>query len=101
MKQSKKSAKPDEGPRRKPTGCDYAERVLTGKLMLDEVPEAWRDMVASMLIHPVWLKAAEVIRHADKDRRRKALDRVPASVRGMVEAEARKIFARRLQHNHK
>lgn len=83
--------------KRRPVCGEYAEKIIAGKITLADVPEQWQGIVASMLIHPIWLIAEEVVSYRDKARRAAALNRVPASIRADVEVQARKIFASRLQ----
>lgn len=69
--------------------------VMIGATPLDQVPEQWREMVASMMQLPIHRLAVNVLSSTHVDARRAALARIPDSIRPLVEAEARKLFAAR------
>jgi hypothetical protein len=81
--------------KRKPPIATYAIEVMAGKMRLEDVPHPWAAAVRSVIQLPVFEEAEQVLTYSTKERRAKALLRIPESIRPLVEAEARRLFVMR------
>ena len=73
------------------TGSRPSERLrsaIIGAIPLADAPQEWLGFI-------VYRFAAAVLQEPDKDARRRALARVPAAIRELVEAEALRLWNNR------
>lgn len=68
---------------------------MAGQISLNDVPERLREMVAGMMLSPIYRLACQVLEHTTQQGRSQALDQIPSTVRILVEVEARKLYERR------
>lgn len=59
---------------------------------LADVPDMWREAVASAIRFPVYKIACRVLDIESRDERRKLIAEQPESIRGLVEAETKRIW---------
>jgi len=70
---------------------------MDGRMTLADVPEHVIDAVKSSMQFPIYRHACEVLSLPSKQMRRDHLDRIPAQIREMVETEARRVYALRME----
>lgn len=71
---------------------DYADRVMTGLITIDQVPERLRPSVTHLTLLPIHKLAVEVLDAPTKEQRQFKLSRVPERLRPLVKAEAERVF---------
>lgn len=69
--------------------------VAVGMMQIEDVPENWQATVMSYLGRHVLELAVGVANCRTQDGRRAMIAEAPESIRGMVEAEARRIYLAR------
>ena len=68
------------------------EAIMAGRLTVEQLPEIDQGGIKHLLLLPIYNRAVKVLEYQSRDQRRAALDRLPASIRGAVEVEARRVF---------
>ena len=81
------------------SAAHYMREIMQGRMTVDDVPCGMRAAVASAVRFPVYQLACQVLAAGGIDARRAMLAGFPDSVRGMVEVEARRVFALRRDNN--
>ena len=71
---------------------DYLVQVMNG-LPLSSVPDLLQGIVTGMLKAPVYRKACEVLSASTREERAQRLANVPESIRELVQAEAKRLWA--------
>jgi hypothetical protein len=71
-----------------PRPSDQLSALLMGKIAWDDAPDA----IKSWARFEIYKAAKQIVAAPDKGTRRNMLGRVPAHMRGMVEAEAKRIW---------
>lgn len=76
----------------------YLHKVMTGAIMLDAVPDDIRPMILHMMQLPIYRLAVSVLQNNTPASRRAAIERMPESIRALVDTEARNLYAVRRNH---
>lgn len=71
---------------------EYADRIMSGEITIDQVPEQIRPSVAHITLLPVHRLAVDVLDAPTKEQRQLKLSRVPVLLQPLVKAEAERVF---------